>query len=371
MARKPNVRNKSGYWYSEAGGKARRFGRCDEVSRAEALSRLWQAIADDEALVLCQAKDAHAQEQAALSPHVDEGLGVSSHTLTNAYLEWIKAHRSSALHREAKRHLERWNQLHGEMPCQTLDASHLLSFRETLLARGYAKLYVHKHETTVKAMMNRCIRLGLLPHGFKPFAHVDALHIPQKALLESDLPSPNEVKRLIANAKPEFAAMLKVYHATGARTHELIETHAGDYQRQSRMLVLSKHKRSSTLREYRPRTIYLNDIANAIINERCHELSHDSLIFPNRNGNQFTSCLLGDMFAMLRTQCKVREHITLYSFRHLWISDMLQAGHDALLVARMAGTSVKMIESVYGHFRSSSLASAQAIMDAMRQSHLY
>ena len=44
-----------------------------------------------------------------------------------------------------------------------------------------------------------------------------------------------------------------------------------------------------------------------------------------------------------------------YGFRHLWISEMLMAGVDVLLVARMAGTSVAMIERSFicaGLFRA-------------------
>jgi hypothetical protein len=44
--------------------------------------------------------------------------------------------------------------------------------------------------------------------------------------------------------------------------------------------------------------------------------------------------------------------------RHLWISEMLIAGVDVLLVARMAGTSVAMIARVYGHFRNQSYQDA-------------
>ena len=36
---------------------------------------------------------------------------------------------------------------------------------------------------------------------------------------------------------------------------------------------------------------------------------------------------------------------------------------DVLLVARMAGTSVAMIERVYGHFRNHSYQDAQARLD--------
>ena len=39
------------------------------------------------------------------------------------------------------------------------------------------------------------------------------------------------------------------------------------------------------------------------------------------------------------------------------------AGVDVLLVARMAGTSVAMIERVYGHFRNQSYQDAQARLD--------
>jgi hypothetical protein len=45
---------------------------------------------------------------------------------------------------------------------------------------------------------------------------------------------------------------------------------------------------------------------------------------------------------------------------------MLKAGMDVLLVARMAGTSVAMIERVYGHFRSQSYREAQARLDRVR-----
>jgi hypothetical protein len=42
------------------------------------------------------------------------------------------------------------------------------------------------------------------------------------------------------------------------------------------------------------------------------------------------------------------------------------AGVDVLLVARMAGTSVAMIERVYGHFRNQSYQDAQARLDRVR-----
>jgi hypothetical protein len=41
-------------------------------------------------------------------------------------------------------------------------------------------------------------------------------------------------------------------------------------------------------------------------------------------------------------------------------------GNDIATVARMAGTSIAMIERVYGHFRNQHLQDAQARVDALR-----
>ena len=46
MARKPGVCVKNGYWYSEAGGRSRYFGRVDTVSRTQAMALLWRALAE-------------------------------------------------------------------------------------------------------------------------------------------------------------------------------------------------------------------------------------------------------------------------------------------------------------------------------------
>jgi integrase len=63
---------------------------------------------------------------------------------------------------------------------------------------------------------------------------------------------------------------------------------------------------------------------------------------------------------------KVRDQITIYDFRHLWISEML-AENDVATVAHMAGMSIRMIETVYGYFRNAHLREAQGRLDQARQ----
>ena len=47
------------------------------------------------------------------------------------------------------------------------------------------------------------------------------------------------------------------------------------------------------------------------------------------------------------------DTVVLYSLRHTAINEMILAGMDSLIVAKLAGTSVAMIESNYGHLRHS------------------
>ncbi len=94
-------------------------------------------------------------------------------------------------------------------------------------------------------------------------------------------------------------------------------------------------------------------------------LEVDRLIVENIDGGGVFANRLRDVEALRFGT--VRDHITIYDFRHLWISDALMMGVDVMTVARMAGTSVAMIEKVYGHFRNDHLQEAQAKIDAGRK----
>jgi site-specific recombinase XerD len=51
-----------------------------------------------------------------------------------------------------------------------------------------------------------------------------------------------------------------------------------------------------------------------------------------------------------------------YTLRHSVITDMLTGGMDSLTVARMAGTSLAMIEKHYGHLLHDHAAKAMAAL---------
>lgn len=415
MARTPGVRAKNGYWYSEAGGVSRYFGRVDGVSRSEAMARLWRALAGGEGVPV--GADAEGGDmvwvggdgvRASPAPITTAtsgrkeltrrrdggGDGVNSFlpptrtpkasgstpnpppispptvsALMTRFLEWLMRHRSEKTHTERSRHLRRFAGDYGDLEAVAVTGAHLEAFTDSLRASGHALDYVQKHAISVGAMFHRGVKLGLLPPGFTPFASVEPIRVDRKPLSEADLPTDAEIRALLAHADDDMGDIIGMYHATGARTHELLGARVGDFQRATRTLVLGKHKRSRTLREPIPRTITLNADAFATMSRHCEKRNEDAPVFTRpSDGKPYSNVNIAERFQTVRNRAGVRSAITIYSFRHLWISEAIMAGVDVLLTARMAGTSVKMIETVYGHFRTQSYADAQSRLDAVRAS---
>jgi integrase len=178
---------------------------------------------------------------------------------------------------------------------------------------------------------------------------------------------PEEYRRGADNPYAGFEKLLRCYYATGARTSELADCKVRDFLKQTRQVVLGKHKRSRTMKEPTIRRITLNNEAFAIFQERCADKSPDDQIFTQPNGKPWNKDLLDKRFRKVRELATVRDSISVYSFRHLWISEALMAGNDVATVAKMAGTSIRMIERVYGHFRNEHFAEAQRKLDESRK----
>ena len=129
---------------------------------------------------------------------------------------------------------------------------------------------------------------------------------------------------------------------------------------------MGKYKRSKSLKETAARRITLSGEALGIVQKLCEGRKPDAPIFTDPKGRAWDRCTLDMRFKHVRRRAKVREDVTIYSFRHLWISEALMAGIDPATVSKMAGTSIAMIEKVYGHYRNDHFADAQKKLVAAR-----
>jgi integrase len=353
MGRQAKLRQKDGHWATDAGGKTTRFGKVSEITRSEALRRFHAHLANGT-----------AQDDASGNEAPESTITVGD--LADRFLGWVLAHRGVKAHRERSRHLKRFRDLFGGVLATSIDGTHVDDFSAALIKARHGIVYVMKHVDSVRAMYNRGIRMGWLPRSLRPLSGVESLRRPANTLTEADLLTDDEVSALLRAAQGQLHDLLRLYHATGARTAELLNVRVADFQRMTRQIVLGNHKRSHTLREPVPRAITLNETAFDIMTRLCEGKGAEDLILPNSKGRAYTNMTVAKPFRQVRSRAGVRGSVTIYSFRHLWISEMLMTGVDVLLVARMAGTSVAMIERVYGHFHNQSYQDAQARLDAER-----
>ncbi|OAI45575.1 hypothetical protein AYO44_12805 [Planctomycetaceae bacterium SCGC AG-212-F19] len=386
MARQPKLRKKNGYWMTKAGGSETYFGKVRDLPHAEARR-----------LFLDHLKAVSRPQKTA----------ISSEVLCDLHLDWLEKERSEDLYKQRQYLLSKWCDFEvgngvnrrpiADIAARQLHANDLLAWKQELLDKKLGETTIQHALAAVKSCWYWGARHGHLPQDFKPFATVEKLKLTPRAITEEDLMTPDERDALFRWAdadlgkvrdkktgkyrkrRPEeyrpsgqnpyegFRDVLRCYFHTGARTSELADAVVKDTQVRSRKLVLKNHKRSRTMNEPEVRKIVLNDEVFAILQRHSQGKKQEDPIFTQGNGKPWNKDLLAERFRKVRELAKVRERITIYDFRHLWISEALMAGVDVFTVAKMAGTSVKMIEQTYGHLRGSHLEEAQRCLDEARR----
>jgi integrase len=397
MPRAAKLGKHKGQWCTKAGNpNGVYFGRVDEVSYRDAqkLFRSHLSSLTTKTLV--------------------KPVGITVAELMDKFLAWAETSRGERTFGERRQHLGRFvhfrkgSDLIADVPATSVDADDLKDFlaylkehdrqNEKWVKRKAAldPFTVGKYQTSIMA----CFAWGAgkrnpkpcLPRDFHPFLGMERHKRPPEPLLETELPTKEEIGKLLHHAdddlaivvernryrsrRPEearedhpykgFKDLLTVYHQTGARTSELAVARVGEFVRGAGQIVLGKHKRSKTLKETATRRITLSGEALAIVQKLCEGKTSNDPIFTDQKGRAWDRYTLDMRFKHVRTRAKVRDDITIYSFRHLWISEALMAGIDVSTVSKMAGTSIAMIEKVYGHYRNDHFADAQKKLMAAR-----
>ncbi|MBM4071413.1 MAG: hypothetical protein FJ271_21120 [Planctomycetes bacterium] len=390
MPRQPKLRKKkigqTSYWYTEAGG-ATYFGNVDAVPFSEARN-----LFNDHVKSLSEGtRDSKTKVRTAGD-------------LMDLFLDWISKNRSKDTYEARTTACSRFGKFEvgqqkiREMPANKITSDDLNAFLNHLdKDLGLGAQTRRHYETSIKHCWNWATKypspIPYLSPTYRPFAAVERTRVPPKKLTEDDLLTDDEVATLFAAAEIDldefhrfgpkvprqenpygsFADMLRCYYHTGARTGELAACLVEDVLFRTGQVILGKHKRSETQREPTIRHITLNKDALEIFRRQCEGKEKTQPVFLNSDGRQWTGSLLPKRFNRIKEVTKekkigaIRGEITIYAFRHLWISEMLMEGNDITTVARMAGTSITMIERVYGHFRNKHLQKAQDKLDRARK----
>ncbi|MCA1686171.1 MAG: hypothetical protein LC745_09360 [Planctomycetia bacterium] len=194
MARQPKLRQKDGFWFSEAGGKPRRYGKVGMV-----------AFEDAQRAFIADLAARPAAGNPALKPALPE---VATIELMTDFLKRVKEHRGERAYDHRHPHLTRWSIHVGpKRKASSVKREDMEGFLADLKGQGDAPDYQRKHFVSVSAMYTWAVKHERVP-PVKPFAAVEPVRVPNKVLSEHDLPTPDEVARLFEFADAELDPVL-------------------------------------------------------------------------------------------------------------------------------------------------------------------
>lgn len=150
-------------------------------------------------------------------------------------------------------------------------------------------------------------------------------------------------KALLAVCPDDLALFVKAALLTGARPGELATLNAGDFDKQLGALTLT----GKTGR----RTVAISSAAVVFFTEASKDKLPAAPMLATSYGQRWNKDSWKRLFKDAVEAAKLSDSVVMYSLRHTAISEMILAGMDSFVVAKLAGTSVAMIEANYGHLR--------------------
>lgn len=150
-------------------------------------------------------------------------------------------------------------------------------------------------------------------------------------------------RKLVAAAPADLAAFLRGLSMLPIRPGALAALTAGDYDKRLAQLTIGKDKSG------RARWIKLPDATAAFFAAQCKGKLPAAPLFARADGAAWNKDSWKAPFKEAAMAAGLPADATAYALRHATITDLLNAGLSTLIVAKLADTSLPMIEKHYGH----------------------
>ncbi len=235
----------------------------------------------------------------------------------------------------------------GKIKLPSLRTAHIADWRNAQVAQDddaeddpdakrRAKDSANRNLATLKAALNLAYRMGLASST----EQWDRVQSYQEVAKRRDVSlSMLDRKKLITAASPDLKVFLNAMLLTACRPGELAGCMVGDLDPAGLLTVAGKTGR---------RTIPISPKALALLKSSAGDRDLDEPLLT-RSGVAWTRFEWRDAFQEARRAAGLAESVVMYSLRHVAISEMLVAGIDPMTVSKIAGTSIAMISSNYGH----------------------
>lgn len=168
--------------------------------------------------------------------------------------------------------------------------------------------------------------------GVEPFRNV--------ASPRTYLPSADDIARLFAVAPSEVTRIAKFLALTGCRPGEVFKLTQRSFNKQAGTLDIDADTKTGR------RTLPLSSAATEFVASIAADKIGAALLFPKANGKAWDGNEYAKAFRDARSSAGLTDEFVAYSFRHLWITEHCKTMSIAQ-VAKIAGTSIKMIDEYY------------------------
>jgi integrase len=198
----------------------------------------------------------------------------------------------------------------------------------------------NRNLATFKAALNHALRdrLVLTDEGWKTVTPFKDVGDRRDHFLTTE-----QRKKLLDACPDDLRNLVTALLLTPARPGEIASATAQDYDRLNGSLTL----RGKT----GERVVTLSSQAVTFFAEQAKDKIGNAPLLTRADGQEWNKDSWKRPFKAALKKAGLPGDMVVYSLRHTAISRLIQGGVDIFLIAKMAGTSVNMIEKHYGHLR--------------------
>lgn len=293
--------------------------------------------------------------------HLAHGGSTEVHTVKDAcnlYVEMLERKKRDNTAKDSRRRFEKYvfNLPLAKVQLPKLTAQHVKKWREALeempSARGTPRTdaTINRDMVALRAALNHAYKERLVTTDMAWRGALDSI---EAATGTRELYLERGQRAALINAAGfDLVPFLKALCALPIRPGAMSDLTVGDFNRELGTLCIRKDKAGAG------RTIKLpKSMMELFMAQIRHKLS-SVYIFTRYDGAKWTRDTWKVPVRRAVQAAGLPEETTLYHLRHAVITDLVNDGTDLATVAKLAGTSLKMINDTYHHLQQDAAADA-------------
>ena len=350
------------YWLRLSAGRYVGFRRMTKATPGTWLARAYDGarynynsdLGDFSKLPAGEQFDAAKRAAEEWFKHLDLGGSTEAHTVKAAcksYLEYLRAEKSEQAAKDAEGYFNRlvYGDPIAKVLLSKLGKPQMSAWRERALKHNGDRSSFNRNITAMRAALNYARQQGWVATdqawltALRPFSEQqqeEQCERRRTGTLDRD-----ERRELVESASKESRPLFKTLALLPMRPGEVASLKVEHLNTREKALVIPAGKTKA-------RVIPLPAEAFAHFKECAKAKLPGAWLVARADGSQWKKEQWRDEVKAAARKAKLPKATVAYTLRHSVITDLVVGGLDIFTVAKLAGTSVRMIEKHYGHLQS-------------------